>query len=139
VSERTERDAFLKALAANEDDTTTRLVYADWLDERGEHEEADRMRKWDAAKAWLVRLCEQNNSPDLEAEWVVSYEKLLQAGRDAVEKAGEDGYLGLWVNFNYDMGEALTTNTREFWTNWSIVTGIPVPPDAEQKTYVCTC
>ncbi|HEV3257586.1 MAG TPA: TIGR02996 domain-containing protein, partial [Gemmataceae bacterium] len=31
-----EREAFLKALAENEDDTTTRLVYADWLEERGD-------------------------------------------------------------------------------------------------------
>jgi uncharacterized protein (TIGR02996 family) len=29
-------DAFLAALAANFDDETTRLVYADWLDERGD-------------------------------------------------------------------------------------------------------
>src|SRR5205814_1124014 len=51
-----QRNAFLKALAKNEDDTATRLVYADWLDEHGEHEEADRQRKWPAAKEWLVRL-----------------------------------------------------------------------------------
>ena len=139
MSGENERNAFLRALAANEDDTTTRLVYADWLDERGEHEEADRMRKWPAAKAWLVRLCEQNNSPDLEEEWIISYEKLLQAGRDAVEKAGESGYFTVWVSFNHDLGAALTTNTREFWANWSIVTGIPVPANAEEKTWVCTC
>ena len=53
-----QREAFLKALAENEDDTTTRLVYADWLDEQGEHEEADRQRKWPAAKEWLVRFCQ---------------------------------------------------------------------------------
>ena len=134
-----ERRAFLAALAKDEDDTTTRLVYADWLDERGEHEEADRMRKWDAAKAWLVRLCEYNNSPDLEEEWVITYEKLLQAGRDAVQNVGEGGYLTVWVSNNDDMGCALTENVREFWTNWSIVTGVPVPPDADQKSYFCTC
>jgi uncharacterized protein (TIGR02996 family) len=56
-----DRDAFLRALANDEDDTPTRLVYADWLEERGEHEEADRQRKWPAAKEWLVRLCKYNN------------------------------------------------------------------------------
>ena len=43
-----ERDAFLKHLAANEDDATARLAFIDWLDEQGEHEEADRHRKWPA-------------------------------------------------------------------------------------------
>ena len=62
-----ERDAFLEALARNEDDTPTRLVYADWLDEQGEHEEADRQRKWPAAKEWLVRFCRRfNPHPDDE-------------------------------------------------------------------------
>ena len=57
-----ERKKFLKALAKNEDETTTRMVYADWLDDQGEHEEADRQRKWPAAKAWLVQFCRDHNS-----------------------------------------------------------------------------
>jgi uncharacterized protein (TIGR02996 family) len=32
----TEDEGFLRALLAHPDDTTTRLVYADWLDERGD-------------------------------------------------------------------------------------------------------
>jgi uncharacterized protein (TIGR02996 family) len=134
-----ERQAFLAALQNDEDDVVTRLVYADWLDESGEHEEADRMRKWPAAKEWLARLCEQNSSPDLEDDIIISYEKLLELGRYAIEKAGEGGGFGLWVSHNDGMGTALEANTREFWTNWSIVTGIPVPPDADQRTYVCFC
>lgn len=46
----TERDAFVQALAQNEDDEVTRLVFADWLEEHGEEEEAQRMRKWKEAK-----------------------------------------------------------------------------------------
>src|SRR5262245_9445707 len=86
-----ERDAFLKVLSENEDDTTARLVFADWLDEHGEHEEADRHRKWPAAKQWLVRLCQFNNpADDLDPdEWFISYETLLDLGREAV--AGADG------------------------------------------------
>ncbi len=56
-----QRLGFLKALAQNEDETTTRLVYADWLDERGEHEEADRQRKWPVAREWLVQFCVWNS------------------------------------------------------------------------------
>ena len=69
-----------------------RLVFADWLDENGEHEEADRQRKWPAAKAWLVRLCRGHNPPsedddDDENPYVISYKKLIALGREAIEHA----------------------------------------------------
>jgi uncharacterized protein (TIGR02996 family) len=82
--------AFLKALAENEDDATTRLVYADWLDEQGEHEEADRQRKWPAAKEWFVQLCRDHPS-DMDFledsdELAISYETLLKLGQQAIDE-----------------------------------------------------
>jgi uncharacterized protein (TIGR02996 family) len=136
-----ERNAFLKALAQNEDDTPTRLVYADWLDDNGEHEEADRQRKWPAAKEWLVRFCRDHNPPPDEDtdEWVISYEELIDLGREAVEEEGEWGY-GFSCGNNMSMCGALQENSREFWENWSIVTGIPLPPDIEEKSgFSCAC
>ncbi len=136
-----ERDAFLKMLADDEDDTTTRLVYADWLDEHGEHEEADRMRKWPAAKEWLVRFCEVNNPPDEDDpdEWFISYETLLELARGAV-KHPDRGRFGFSCANNLAMCDALRADCEEFWKNWSIVTGIPVPPDVEEKSYfTCAC
>jgi uncharacterized protein (TIGR02996 family) len=134
-----ERDAFLKALADNEDDTTTRLVYADWLDEHGEHEEADRQRKWQPAKEWLVQFCRDHNpSPDEEDHytWVISYEDLLEIGRETLE-GDEDG---LSCGNNMEMCDALNANSREFWKNWSIVTGIAVPEDVDERSYFsCAC
>lgn len=50
----TDRAAFLRAIAAAAwDDELPRLVYADWLDEHDEPEEADRQRKWVPAVRWL--------------------------------------------------------------------------------------
>ena len=40
----TERDAFLRAIAADLYDDTPRLAFADWLDERGEHDRAEFIR-----------------------------------------------------------------------------------------------
>jgi uncharacterized protein (TIGR02996 family) len=40
----TEREAFLRAIRANPDDDLVRLVFADWLDEQGEHEPAEFIR-----------------------------------------------------------------------------------------------
>lgn len=123
-----ERDAFLNALAVNEDDTTVRLVYADWLDEQGEHEEADRQRKWPAAKEWLVRLCRDNN-PDYA--WQIPYEMLIELGQYT------DGFD---CGDNMSMCEALRENSREFYRNWSIVTGISLLPFKEENIrFTCRC
>jgi uncharacterized protein (TIGR02996 family) len=138
------RDTFHKALAENEDDTTTRLIYADWLDEQGEHEEADRQRKWPAAKEWLVQFCQENNpTPDEEDpyERVISYKELLELGRQAVEEAvADESGFGFYCGNNMTMSNALQENGQEFWKNWSIVTGIPLPPDMDEKCYFrCAC
>jgi uncharacterized protein (TIGR02996 family) len=135
-----ERTAFLRALAANEDDTTTRLVYADWLEEHSEYEEADRQRKWPAAKAWLVRFCQDNNpDPDEDPdEWIISYEDLINLGREAIEETDEE--VALSCGNNMSMCNALRSNSREFWKNWSIVTGIALPPDFDETGHFsCAC
>jgi uncharacterized protein (TIGR02996 family) len=136
-----ERKAFLELLAQNEDDTTTRLVYADWLDDHGEHEEADRQRKWPAAKEWLVRFCEAHNPRDDDEVWIISYEMLLELGQEAVERERADGEEILFrCSNNITMCHALGSNSREFWRNWSIVTGIPVSQDvADKSDFSCAC
>jgi uncharacterized protein (TIGR02996 family) len=136
-----ERDAFLKALDDNEDDTLTRRVYADWLDENGEYDEADRQRKWPAAKGWLVQFCYDNNpQPDEESdEYVISYEVLLELGQRAVEEADEDRF-GFSCANNMTMCDALRANSAEFWKNWAIVTGIPLPSNHENTSHFsCGC
>jgi hypothetical protein len=99
------------------------------------------MRKWPAAKEWLVRLCRINNSPD-ESDpewWFISYETLLELGQEAVERANEE-VLGFSCGTNEIMCDALWANAFEFWTNWSIVTGLPLPERFEQKSrFVCAC
>jgi uncharacterized protein (TIGR02996 family) len=142
VSDEKERKAFLKALKKNEDDTTTRLVYADWLDERGEHEEADRMRKHDAAKKWLVKFCKKHNPPeDDPEEWYITYADLIELGREAVKNADKKtGESAFHCGNNMEMVDALSEHSKEFWKNWSIITGIPVPPAAQEKIYfACAC
>jgi hypothetical protein len=38
------------------------------------------------------------------------------------------------------MCDALRANSREFWENWSVVTGVPLPPDYENKGgFHCAC
>ncbi len=48
-----DRQAFLDAIKQQPKNYDHRYVYADWLDERGEHEEADRQRRYEASEKWL--------------------------------------------------------------------------------------
>jgi len=138
-----DRESFLNALAENEDDTITRLVYADWLDDRGEHEEADRQRKWPAAKGWLLWFCRQHNPESVDPDdkfGFVSYEDLIERAQGALEDSETDESPGISCGSNYKLSEALYKNSRDFWLNWSVVTGIPLPPDIDGKmSYRCAC
>lgn len=48
-----DRMAFLKAIENEPKYYGHRYVYADWLDEQGEYEEAERQRKYEASEKWL--------------------------------------------------------------------------------------
>jgi uncharacterized protein (TIGR02996 family) len=116
------RDNFLKALEENEGDINLRLVYADWLDDQGEHEEADRQRKWAAARDWLVKLGQK------VSDWYGDpYPALLDFGR-RVSNAGEVHQL------HEQLGIVIEANEQDFWKNWSIVTGEEIP-NLENKRF----
>lgn len=82
-----DEEALLRAIVANPDDDLRRLVYADWLDERGQPQ--------DVARAEFIRLqCEREQQPpgsglttqelallDWEHEWSWYLPKGLLAGR----------------------------------------------------------
>ena len=71
---------------------------------------------------------------------VISYEDLIRFGREAVEEADEDGGLGFHCYNNMTMCDALRANSRDFWKNWSVVTGLPLPPDFEERSgFSCAC
>ena len=138
----TEQEKFLELLAENEDNTKVRLIYADWLDEHGAYDEADRQRAWPAAKEWLVRFCETNRGE--EYEWDLDYPTLVALATEAYEDAKRDGgkfdEITMHCGNNMTMIDALYGNKMEFWKNWSIVTGNPLPGDLDEKAgFSCAC
>lgn len=130
-----EREAFLKALAENPDDVTTRLVYADWLDEHGEHEEADFQRKWVAAREWLVKLCHDNNpAPEEQDDSYISYERLMALAREAIEIGDEEPFWFECWN-NQALSNAIRDNEQTFWKNAILVTSAqPLPEDYDPNS-----
>jgi len=128
------REAFLRALDANEDDVTARLVYADWLEEQGETEEAERQRAWPAAKEWLRKLCEEED--DNADAYYLGVNTLIRAARSALQ----DGSLIVDCGANSRMCDKLRQDCREFWHKVSIVTGLPLPEGyAENSRFGCAC
>jgi uncharacterized protein (TIGR02996 family) len=141
------RRAFLAALAENEDDDQLRLVYADWLEDQGEIEEAERQRCWRAAKDWL-EVFAADNSHRFEQ---VTYDDLIEIGQEAVadadaEAADAEGQEP-WYSASCGNRESLCARFRNdpearhnFWRNWSTVTGIDVPEDIEERSsFSCAC
>lgn len=162
-----EREAFLTALAENEDDETTRLVFADFLDEHDEPEEADRMRKWRASKQWMTDWVRSINygkwEYDDDGEYVLDVDgsrvpaktdnlgdphtlkDAIEAGHAAVQgkfyswrtDAGSDYFHG------YDMEEGDyikvdgVRQAAEWFRHWSILTGVEVPGSVIESPPFC--
>lgn len=129
---------FLAGLEANEDDTELRMLYADWLEERGEDEEAERQRKWPEAKAWLVEFA-RTHAPrkvdmgDFDVTHGITYEGLLILGREC-----RDNDLVSFGTDDYLM-EAVQCVYVTFMENWSIVTGETISEDKGWPRFKCAC
>jgi uncharacterized protein (TIGR02996 family) len=131
VTDETSRRAFLNAIdAAPWDDELPRLVYADWLDEQGEHEEADRQRRYVPAERWLRGFAERLNDETCEP---MRYETLIGA---AMAYLQDGSYYSLYLANLDDVNEQM----EEFWQNFEIVTGVADPDRARERMFfVCHC
>jgi uncharacterized protein (TIGR02996 family) len=130
-----DRKDFLKAIKAEPTNYLHRYVYADWLDEHGEHEEADRQRNYEAAEKWLTAFADRFENDD--ESWRVDLQWLLDRGREAVK---DDGFMN--VGDRMDVQDAMYEDgvLKQFWRCWSVVAGKPVPPDFHERTSVgCAC
>lgn len=140
-----EKQAFLDALEDNEDDNVLRLIYSDWLEEHDEPEEADRMRKWKAAKEWMIEFTRRINNWEYDEE---TYTRIGTTGKlndphtyqDMIE-AGNIMRSGDQYCFGTDEGpEVFREEKEEFFKNWSIITGIHVEEEEiENVSFRCAC
>ena len=144
--------SFLKELEKNEDDTPLRLVYADWLEDHGEAEEAERQRMWPAAKQWLVKFYadawekevgkikadnpEWEPDPDDWPGYLDSYERMMEAAKEAAD----EGFDSMGCGNSEWLCYALRENHDAFWKNFCIVSGCRLPDDMKEKGWFsCGC
>lgn len=161
-----ERAAFLKAIKeASWDNETPRLVYADWLDEHGEEDEATRQRKYvgalktlipyaDSESQWFALDPDWINDPYRQDEW---YKEWIAEAKKEMETYKPDmkrvlNTISYWTRMVEDDGdihfndtypqEALQNPERRaaFWQAFAIVTGVEAPEPLKATTfYSCSC
>jgi uncharacterized protein (TIGR02996 family) len=155
-----DRAAFVRAIeAAPWNDPLPRLVYADWLDEHGEVEEAARQRQYVDSERWLREFAATNEHfrrdyYDSEAErqeeetkWKAArkgelehynspYEELLSfLTVQATAKDDDDYYLPFVTPSEF------SDYSDELWHHFEVVTGIR-PPEKyryELPPFRCAC
>jgi len=133
-------DAFKKAIAAEAWDAEwPRLIYADWLEENDEPEEAMRQRKWTEAARWLhdfAARCGYTGYDD-DIQEPITFDTLVQAGHDWIDHedyftqiGSEEARTLMWEPGNREL----------FWEHWQTVTGIKVSDEQKEVApFSCSC
>jgi len=145
-----QEQVYLQTLQADEDDDATRAMYADWLDEQGRHDEAERQRKWPEAKAWLVELLaahegqyweDEDGNMQPSDEWSPDFKEFVETVQDSLEnlRAGGHDPWGSFTTYNNNsLADAINSNREQFWRVWSVLTGDPPPPE-DRDYFRCGC
>jgi uncharacterized protein (TIGR02996 family) len=143
--------AFIAAIAANPDDDTARLVFADWIEEHLRDRELAELYRGGARK-WMEEFvageftCTNYGAHvrSKDMTWLpVTVADVLKAGHEFLDSEGSEWFVqtgeeGL-RNKMYD-GDTLTT----FWRCFEILTGRIVDPNPEWFDYgmspiSCSC
>jgi hypothetical protein len=62
----------------------------------------------------------------------VSYDGLIEFGRQVASEGNSSDRIFMHGEI---LWHALAPRRQEFWANWSVLTGVPLPPGFEQKGF----
>jgi uncharacterized protein (TIGR02996 family) len=109
-----EEACFISALLADANDRTTLLVYADWLDERGDSSRAEYLRLLAAEKRDRNRLAALH--PALDPVWVRAVRDRLAPGCTVRMTGGPfANQVGTLTGLNPNGDKVLATVRLTFW------------------------
>lgn len=158
-----EQQEFLDYIAQHPEDSSARLVYADWLEEHDQLEEADRQRKYALAEKWLRKFAKKcgetctnynevwntyfesdqsqeagEQASNAEQYQEITYEMVVQAGIDYIESDGNEWFTQYGSEGARD--QAYGKTLKEYWKNIEIVTGLKVPNKFQDESpFSCSC
>ncbi len=127
-----EKEGFLRAIEKDRYDQTLRLVFADWLEERGLDEEAREQREWtpewQQSEDWLSQFAKDITEFDCEE---VTLAEVVEAGRKYL-KAGETSNLsGFGFGATNLLGRGGSRMLEEFWRQWHVYTRTEAVPEQD--------
>lgn len=155
-----EFDQFQKAIEANPYDASLRLVFADWLEEKGEDDTATWHRTWtperQKAEEWMKEFADKcgstcvnyaHRNPDETYEeevWrKITYGDVVEAGREYINSLGRDMFVQQGDENARNLMDDATTEL--YWNNFQLLTGIDPKPVLDDKKYYarqpfsCSC
>jgi uncharacterized protein (TIGR02996 family) len=134
-----DHQAFMAAIQAQPLDNSLRCVFADWLDEPGAVEEANRQRQWVGAYEFLLKNFVDPYGEHLD-RGPLSHSNVFRVLEEWREGLVEYG--GICFDM-YQAGESTYEDQSamaEFFRCLEIVTGARILPEVrEQATFSCSC
>lgn len=126
-----EQAAFMDALIDDPEDVTTRMIYADWLEENGLDQEAANQRKW---------------TPEYQQayNWMMAFSVISEVPyKDLLTSADDDNWSSYTFNSNtksYDATDLFNTHRDRFWKYYSILNEIDEKEVQDKDLYFsCSC
>ncbi len=144
--------AFLEAIEADRTNNVLRHVYADWLDERDNPDEANRQRMWCSAWKWMEEFAARCHSIEWGIQNVagrgpnrepLTADEVILAGTRYVDyfETGGDSFI-YFSSIDSEETEDLLHRPEvvgEFWHNYEIVTGRRIPAEYRGDGIILGC
>lgn len=140
-----ERDNFLQIIKDNPYDTVVRKVYADWLEEHDEPEEADFFRSWTlesrlASEKWLENFVADINEDAYSEEdkGYLSVERLLEGANKFLDNRPSQYLYGITLPF--DTPDIVYMKRKEFWVHYQVVSDRRLEDPNYNEVFIgCAC
>ena len=136
------RKAFEDTILTDPLDLTTRKVYADWLEDHGEHELAHFHRtmtveKYTTAKKWMEAFAANANEYEEEGGTQRTFHECMEAA----EKYFEHGVPTVVGVMGFGASEQLVTKEdyEEFWDAYSVLSSTLMPERNSGDPFMCGC